>query len=109
VDFDFSVKMLRALLAGMSDELAALYVERVAVFGSVARGEAGASSDVDLLVRIDEARLLHETGRRLSLFHVAKVQAFLDDRLGVPVGLVLERSASDSFLRRIDPELQRVA
>jgi len=51
----------------------------VRVFGSAARGEAGESSDIDLLVELDPDRSL--------LDHVALVQD-LQDLLGRPVDVV---------------------
>ncbi|MGI8948578.1 MAG: nucleotidyltransferase domain-containing protein [Ornithinimicrobium sp.] len=53
------------------------------VFGSVARGEATAASDVDLLVRVPEG-----TG----LFKLLQVQGQLQRLLGVSVDLVPEAS-----------------
>jgi predicted nucleotidyltransferase len=67
-------------LRGRRDE-----IERVAsrhgvttlrVFGSVARGDAGADSDLDLLVDFGEPR---------SLFDQAALQGDLEDLLGCPV------------------------
>ncbi|RME72355.1 MAG: nucleotidyltransferase [Verrucomicrobia bacterium] len=42
--------MFENVIAPVRDELLAAGVEKLAVFGSVARGEAGDSSDVDILV-----------------------------------------------------------
>ena len=55
----------------------------VRVFGSVVRGEAHGSSDVDLLVRLDEDRSL--------LDHVALKQD-LEELLGTQVDVVTERA-----------------
>lgn len=89
--------------------LRGIYVSEISLFGSVARNEADRHSDIDLLVAFDENRLARECGRALSLFHVAQVQALLEDRLKCSVGLTLRRSVSASFLERIESELQRVA
>ncbi len=48
----------------------------VSVFGSVARGDAGPHSDLDLLV---------DTGGPQSLFEQAALQSDLEDLLGCPV------------------------
>lgn len=53
-------------------------VEHIQVYGSVARGEAGPDSDVDLLV---------EFQRTPSLFEMARLQAELEGHLGRPVDL----------------------
>jgi predicted nucleotidyltransferase len=55
--------------------------ERVRVFGSVARGDATADSDIDLLVRFRPGTTL--------LTHV-RLQAALEKALGVPVDIVSE-------------------
>ncbi len=73
------------ILAQHRAELARMGVTALAVFGSVARGEAGPESDVDLLVDIDPAR-------RISLLGFIEIQLALEDLLGAKVDLV-ERSA----------------
>ena len=60
-------------LAAHEEELKAQGVRSLAVFGSVARGDAGPGSDVDLLVEFD---------RSVGLFHFIHVQDFLGDLLG---------------------------
>lgn len=52
-------------------ELRRLGVAHAAVFGSVARGEARADSDVDVLVDLDEAR-------PLGLFQYARVKLYVE-------------------------------
>jgi predicted nucleotidyltransferase len=51
-----SLDEILAKLRAASDLLDAYAVKRIGVFGSVARGEAGPDSDVDLLVEFDRAR-----------------------------------------------------
>lgn len=59
-------------------------VERLALFGSTARGEASGSSDVDLLVEYD---------RPITLFDLAATMMRLEEILGVAkVDLVLRDS-----------------
>jgi predicted nucleotidyltransferase len=55
----------------------------IRVFGSVARGEAGTESDVDLLVKMDEGRSL--------LDRIALMQD-LEDLLGCKIDVVSERA-----------------
>ena len=64
---------VKQALAAREGELKAQGVSSLAVFGSVARGEAGPGSDVDLLVEFD---------RSVGLFHFIHVQDFLGDLLG---------------------------
>jgi predicted nucleotidyltransferase len=58
---------------------------RIAVFGSRARGDHHAASDLDLLVRFE---------RTPSLLRLAELEERLEEALGVPVDLVTERSLS---------------
>lgn len=51
----------------------------VRVFGSVARGDAGPNSDLDILVDMGDGR---------SLFELAAVQGDLEELLGCPVHIV---------------------
>lgn len=80
-------------------ELAARHgATNVRVFGSVARGEAGPDSDVDLLVELEPGR---------SLFDLGGLTADLRDLLGRRVDVVTERSVSrylrDRVLREARP------
>ena len=60
-------------------------VSSLQLFGSVARGEGTAGSDVDLLVRFS---------RPVGLFHLLRLERELSQMLGVPVDLVTERALS---------------
>ncbi len=60
-------------------------VTQLRVFGSVARGESGADSDVDLLVRLDPGR---------SLLDIIAIKQDLEDLLGRKVDVVTEASIS---------------
>lgn len=64
----------------------------VRVFGSAARGEAGPSSDIDLLVDLEPGRSL--------LDHVALWQD-LQELLGCPVDVVVEGGVSPYLRERI--------
>ena len=66
------VDVKRALAAGRT-ELRARGVKTLAVFGSVARGEAEPGSDVDILVEFD---------RSVGLFHFIHLKDLLKDLLG---------------------------
>ncbi|MBW1981278.1 MAG: nucleotidyltransferase family protein [Deltaproteobacteria bacterium] len=56
------------------------HVRSLAVFGSVVRGEAGQDSDIDILVEF-------ESGARVGLFTLARLQRSLEEILGRPVDL----------------------
>ena len=63
-------------------------VKRVAVFGSVARGEAHKDSDVDLLIELPEP---------LGLFKFAQLNYKLEDALQKKVDLVKNTSIKPAF------------
>ena len=82
------------ILAAHHEELKALAVKSLALFGSVARDEATETSDVDVLVEFD---------RPVGLFHVAHVRRRLSEMIGRPVDLVtagaLREEIRESVLR----------
>jgi predicted nucleotidyltransferase len=61
-------------------ELKAAGIVHLRLFGSVARGEASAQSDVDLMAEFDRSK-------RLTLFDMARLENRLSDLLGVRVDL----------------------
>lgn len=61
------------------DEIRALGARRLGLFGSTARGEANAASDVDLLVELD----------RRTFDRYMDLKLYLEDLLGRRVDLVL--------------------
>lgn len=64
-------------------DLRQMGVVRLSLFGSVARGDAGAASDVDLLAQLDGQR-------RLSLLDVVGIEQRISAWLGRQVDLVEE-------------------
>jgi uncharacterized protein len=83
------------IIAGHRDVLARDFgIKSLGLFGSVARGEATAESDVDLLVEFD--------GRPVGLFHLSRTQHYLESILGVPrVDLVLRDGIKPALKERI--------
>lgn len=88
------------LLRERSGELRARGVRGLALFGSVARGEARHDSDVDLLVELDRDTKLG--------FGVVGLRDELQRLLGREVGLSFASRAAPGFRRRIAPDLVRV-
>ena len=64
----------------------------IRVFGSVARGEAGPESDIDILVKMEEGR---------SLLDISALVLDLKDLLGVKVDVVSEDGIYWLLRRRI--------
>jgi len=90
-------------IAGAKDELRRMHVTRLALFGSVARDEASRHSDIDLLVEFDESQ------KRLSLFDVAAVHAFLEELLGCEIDLVMRDQVLPELQQEIYGEAIRAA
>ena len=69
-------------------------VKSLALFGSVVRGQAAPTSDVDLLVEFD--------GRPVGLFHLSRTQHYLESILGIAkVDLVLREGIKPALKERI--------
>jgi predicted nucleotidyltransferase len=71
-------------------ELRRMGVASLALFGSAARGESGAESDIDLLVEFD---------RSVGVFHFFTVQHRLEEILEVPKIDMVQKGALHPALR----------
>jgi predicted nucleotidyltransferase len=78
-------------------ELRAAGVLHLRVFGSVARGDASPSSDVDLMADLD-------TSRKFSLLDMSGLENRLSDILNVKVDLTLSKSMREQVRRTADKE-----
>ena len=72
-------------------ELRMLGVSHAAVFGSVARGEAIADSDIDVLVELDE-------DRSMGIFEYARLKLYINELLA-GAGDVVNRRTLKPLLR----------
>lgn len=95
-----TVDRLRAILSQHDAELQQYQVASLAVFGSVARGESGPASDVDLLV---------EFRRPIGLFHFVRLQRRLSELLGARVDLVEPEALKPQLRARIVAEAVHAA
>ncbi|MCI0475142.1 MAG: nucleotidyltransferase family protein [Anaerolineales bacterium] len=68
-------------------------IKRIALFGSVARGEASKKSDIDILVDFEEPRR-----KPLGLFKWGELEDELGKRLGRKVDLV-SNAALNKYIR----------
>jgi predicted nucleotidyltransferase len=82
------------------EDLQRLGVRSLALFGSVARNEAGPQSDVDLLVEID---------RPMGLFGLLRIQHYIEQLLGgTEVDLVMKGSVLEELKDNILEDSVRV-
>lgn len=81
-------------------DLEALGVASLSVFGSVARGDEGAQSDIDMLVRFSKS---------VGMFEFLDVKAYLENLLGTSVDLVTEDALKPQLRERILAEAVRAA
>ena len=95
-----TTEQIREILTGHRVELDALGVTSLRVFGSVARGEAGADSDVDLLVEFKQP---------VGLLTMARLQALLTEWLGQTVDLAEPDALRDTIRERVLAEAVRAA
>jgi hypothetical protein len=88
------------LLRASRDDLARMGVRAIRLFGSVARGEASADSDVDVLV---------DFGGPTTFSQYMDVKLFLEDLLHVKVDLVTERGLRQRVRPYVEQDAIRVA
>lgn len=95
----WTVEQLHAKRAEILAAAACHGAHNVRIFGSVARGEAHADSDVDFLVELEPGR---------SLFDLGSLMADLEDFLECPVDLATDRSLHPLLRERILHEAVRL-
>lgn len=96
-----TLEEINSILAGKMPELRAHYgVSELGIFGSCARSEQTASSDVDLLVSFE---------RPVGFLTFLKLENHLASLLGVRVDLVSRKALKPAIGRRILNEVRFVA
>lgn len=88
------------LLTANRDQIERFGVESLRLFGSVARGEASAGSDVDLLVSFRETP---------TFSGYMKLRIFLEDLLGATVDLITESGLRKEARPFVEKDAIRVA
>ena len=91
METDVAIQRLR----GQKAELQRIGVTALSVFGSRARGDHSAASDLDLVARIRD-------DRPFGLFAMADLQYRLEAIAGLPVDLVLEPVKRQSLQDQIE-------
>ena len=91
---------IKKILKDAGDEIRSDYrAEIVGIFGSFARGEGREGSDVDIIVRFSEGA---------TLFDLVGLGDFLEERIGIKVDVVSERSIREEIRDDIMAELVRI-
>ncbi len=90
---------IKNLLVSHQEELSQLGGHHLAVFGSIARGEATEDSDVDILVDFDSKK---------GLFGFADLKFYLEEILGCHVDLVTRRALHPALKTRILRESKEI-
>ena len=86
------------LLEGQAEVLKAYGAKRIGVFGSCARGEAGADSDVDIYIEFDE------TQRTFRNFNA--IYELLESLFGRRIDLVTDQSLTERKAKIILPTVR---
>lgn len=87
--------ILEKLKAGAEEMRGLFQVKRLSVFGSVARGEAGDDSDIDVLVAFEQ---------RATFDLFMELKFYLEDLLGIGVDLVTDKALRPEVRQAIEKE-----
>lgn len=89
-----------ALLEAHRDELQRFHIKSLALFGSVARDEAGPDSDIDVLVEFEG---------RATFERYTDLKFFLEDVLQMRVDLVMRSAVRPRLLPYVEQDMLHVA
>jgi uncharacterized protein len=92
------------ILAGLRDLEPALRadgVTRLAIFGSRARGDHRADSDLDVLIEV-------AADRKFSLLDLVGVAHTIEDTLGIPANIFMKRSLEPQIAETIERDIVEV-
>ena len=90
-----------AKLRPMEADLRARGIEALYLFGSVARGEAGPASDVDLMCEIGDRT-------RMGLMAFSGIANDIEDNMNAPVDLVMRRALRPRVRALAEADMVRV-
>ena len=96
-----SLDEIKNLLQQHKPELSEKWkVRSLGIFGFYVRGEAGKSSDLDLLVEIDDPKM--------GLLRFIALENYLSDLLGVKVDLVEKQALKPAIGRHVLEEVESI-
>ena len=94
------IEELKKIIAEEKDEIRRQYKAQIkAIFGSYARGDFHANSDLDILVDLDAGA---------DLLDLVGLQQFLEDKLGCKVDLGTESSLREEIRASVFSEMIRL-
>jgi predicted nucleotidyltransferase len=71
------------------------------LFGSRARGDNRADSDIDLMIEVDDSR-------PFSMLKIVGVGHIIEDNTGLPANIFMKRSLDESFVEETRSDLVQV-
>jgi predicted nucleotidyltransferase len=98
---DTTAEAVITALRAHADELRLAGIRRLSLFGSLARDEAAANSDVDLAAELDPQA-------RIGLIRLADIELRLGEILGRKVDLLTEPAQRPSLQANINRDRRRV-
>lgn len=101
VDTAIAADQVIACLQAHAAELHAAGIRHLSLFGSVARGEAGPDSDIDLVVELD-------CRKHITLIALAELEFKLGDLLGGKVDLLPEPIQKPRLRANVERDRRRV-
>lgn len=88
-------------LRRVETSLRARGIAGLALFGSLARGDGGAGSDIDLVAELDP-------DARLTILDIIEIEQQLEEKLGRKVDLLSRQALKERFAAEIAPDEYRV-
>lgn len=95
------IEHIKNVLKKEKSSLSVLGVNRIGVFGSFIRGDAGPDSDIDILLDVAD-------DSSLTLFSLADIQIRLSEKLNRKVDLVIKRDLKPNIGKQILSEVEYV-
>lgn len=92
---------IQAEIAGMREEIQAMGVTSLGLFGSIARGDQRPGSDIDVMIE-------YAPDSRFSLLDLATLKIRLEDQLGFSVDVVPRDSLEESFGKEALKAVERI-
>ena len=90
-----------AAILGNSEAIKAAGVTRLAIFGSRARGDHRADSDIDVLIEV-------EPDASFSILNLIGVEHIIQDATGLQTQATMRRSMAPQFAQRIADDILEV-